>query len=79
MLEHVGLAPKTALNNIRFQSVLRRLLENPFCSLAEAAQACGYYDQSYFTKVFKEYMGTTPAAFVKQIQEMVRKGEPVKK
>ncbi|WP_303063885.1 helix-turn-helix domain-containing protein [Acidaminococcus massiliensis] len=79
MLEHVGLAPKTALNNIRFQSVLQRLLENPFCSLAETAQACGYYDQSYFTKVFKDYMGTTPAAFVKKLQGMVRKGETIKK
>ena len=79
MLEHVGLAPKTALNNIRFQSVLRRLLENPFCSLAETAQACGYYDQSYFTKIFKDYMGTTPAAFVKKLQGMIRKGETIKK
>lgn len=69
MLEHIGLAPKTALSNIRFQNALRVMLDQPRLSVAEVAQRCGYYDQSHFTKVFKEYVGTTPSAF----QDSLRK------
>lgn len=79
MLEHVGLAPKVALNNIRFQNVVRQLIENPYASLAETAQAAGYYDQSHFTKIFKEYMGITPHAFVKILQEMLKAGTTIRK
>jgi len=31
--------------------------------LAQVAVACGFYDQSHFTKAFKRYMGITPAEF----------------
>lgn len=79
MLEHVGLAPKVAFNNIKFQNVMRSLLEDPYRSLAQIAQECGYYDQSYFTKIFREYTGETPAVFVKKIQAMLRHGEKVRK
>lgn len=69
MLEHVGLAPKTAISNIQFQNALRMMMEEPGTSVAEIAHRAGYYDQSHFTKVFKEYMKMTPAAF----QERLRK------
>jgi AraC-like DNA-binding protein len=32
-------------------------------SVAEIAQHCGFYDQSYFTKQFRKHMGHTPLAF----------------
>ena len=79
MLEHVGLAPKIALNNIRFQNVVRQLIENPYASLAETAQEAGYYDQSYFTKVFKDYMGVTPHIFVKKLQNILKSGNSIRK
>jgi AraC family transcriptional regulator len=31
--------------------------------LAEIALATGFFDQSHFTRVFKRYLGTTPASF----------------
>lgn len=78
-LEHVGLTPKNSLNNIRFQSAMQMILEHPYQPLAEIAQLCGYYDQSHFTKVFKEYTGETPAAFVKKLQDILRHGEEIQK
>ncbi len=79
MLDHVGLAPKVALDNIRFQNALRILLENPFISLSELAQQGGYYDQSHFTKAFKDYMGITPAAFQKKLQDTLKTGGTIRK
>lgn len=35
-------------------------------SLAEIAGACGFYDQSAFTRQFRKELGITPAAFQKQ-------------
>lgn len=79
MLEQVGLAPKTALANIRFQNALRILTEEPFVAIAEVAQRCGYYDQSHFTKVFKEYVGVTPSIFQERIRQNFFSGELPKK
>lgn len=67
--EHVGLAPKTVLANIRFQNALRTMIEHPGMSIVDVAQDCGYYDQSHFAKAFKEYMNIPPSVF----QEKVRK------
>jgi len=39
------------------------LLRNPSLSLAEVAAACGFCDQSYFTRVFQELKRTTPRQF----------------
>ena len=63
--DQVGLSPKTAIANIQFQAALRMMMEHPYVPIADVAQRCGYYDQSHFTKVFKEYVGITPAAFEK--------------
>ena len=63
--DQVGLPPKTAIDNIRFQSALRMMMERPYVPIAEVAQRNGYYDQSHFTRVFKKYVGVTPAAFEK--------------
>lgn len=69
--DQIGLAPKIAISNIRFQSALRMMVEKPELSLATIAQVNGYYDQSHFTKVFKEYTGMTPALFMKDMTPYV--------
>lgn len=79
ILEQVGLAPKTALSNIRFQNALRIMMENPNLGIAEIAQSSGYYDQSHFTKAFKEYMSMTPANFQEQLRRRFSTGQPIKK
>lgn len=62
--EQVGLSPKTALENIRFQYGLHVLTANPNLPLANIAQHLGYYDQAHFTKTFKEYMNITPSKYI---------------
>ena len=39
------------------------LLRSPAPSLAEIADACGFCDQSYFTRVFQDVKGMTPKQF----------------
>ncbi len=40
-----------------------QLLRNPALSLADIAAACGFCDQSYFTRVFQQLMRMTPGQF----------------
>lgn len=47
------------LTEIRLNHSLE-LLKNPALSIDEIAVSCGFYDQNYFTKVFKKYYGRTP-------------------
>jgi AraC-like DNA-binding protein len=66
ILEQVGLTPKTALENIRFQNALHMMLAHPAYPLSLIAQQSGFYDQAHFTKVFKKMMDQTPAEFIRQ-------------
>lgn len=50
------------LNNVRVEKS-KRLLTMTEMRLAEIAGACGFEDQSYFTKVFKNVTGETPQQF----------------
>lgn len=38
----------------------RELLQNPEVSLSEVAISCGFADQSHFTRVFSNVVGTSP-------------------
>lgn len=62
--EHVGLPPKQLCSQIRFQNILRLLQNTHEPSLTLLAQQAGFYDQSHFTRVFKEYTGMCPSAFL---------------
>lgn len=66
--ENVGLSPKVVSENIRFQYVLREMQENPQLSLTEIAHKCGFYDQSHFTRMFKEYAGISPSIFLENLK-----------
>jgi len=43
------------------------LMIDPKLSLTEITYACGFSDQSHFTRTFKTYFGKTPKAYRKQI------------
>lgn len=55
------------LNTIRINKS-KELLANSTLSYQEIAQQVGYADQSYFSKTFKKYTGTTPAKYKKGIR-----------
>jgi len=54
-----GLAPKPLHEILRFRRALAAL---PSSSLAETAQAAGYYDQPHLNRQFRKLTGTTPRA-----------------
>jgi len=39
------------------------LLVGSDLSLADVADSCGFQDQSWFSRVFKRYMGVSPGRF----------------
>jgi AraC family transcriptional regulator len=50
------------IRQLRIESACREMLK-PDASLAEIAVACGFHDQSHFSKAFKRVMNTTPAKY----------------
>lgn len=60
----IGLTPKAFARTLRFASAVRLLTSPDGGSLADIAQACGYFDQAHFTRDFRAFAGTTPTALV---------------
>lgn len=58
----LGLTPKQLIMRFRLEEALR-LLATTELSLAEIAPACGYYDQSAFTRHFRRVVGHPPSAW----------------
>lgn len=54
-----GSSVHEALTAIRLDNSLE-LLKRPELSIESIAVSCGFYDQNYYTKVFKKYYQTTP-------------------
>jgi PAS domain S-box-containing protein len=60
--EVFGLTPAKLLVKVRVDAACRMLAEGER-SIAEIAQACGYCDQSAFTRQFKAVVGLPPARY----------------
>ncbi len=60
---HYGVTFKHCLNSTRIHYA--RHLLNKGQSIKETSEACGFEDIYYFTKIFKEYCGTTPGRYLK--------------
>lgn len=59
-----GIAPHQWQMKARIERVKARLLV-PGASLAHVADATGFADQAHMTRVFKQFVGITPAAWVR--------------
>lgn len=57
---HVGFAPKTWAQIVRFQRALERLKVDPGCTLSQVAAELGYYDQSHLAREYRRFSGNTP-------------------
>lgn len=61
-----GISPKEFGRFVRFQALLNMLGRiSDDISSEDAAQICGYYDQSHMIKDFKAFSGTTPEVYRK--------------
>jgi AraC family transcriptional regulator len=58
----VGIPPHQWLLHRRIETAMR-LLRNRQFSLPEVALACGFSDQSHFSRVFTRFSGTSPGAW----------------
>jgi AraC-like DNA-binding protein len=50
-----------SLKNLARQDVARRLLSDPALAVGEVAIRVGFYDQTTFSRAFKQWMGRSPA------------------
>lgn len=61
------MTPRQYIQRVRANAACEALVATDD-SVAQIAADCGYYDQSYFTKQFRRFMGITPLAYRKQGQ-----------
>lgn len=59
-----GVAPHQWQMKVRLERVKARLLQ-PDASLIHVAHATGFADQAHMTRVFKQFVGVTPAAWLR--------------
>ncbi len=62
--DYEGMSPHRYLVELRLKFAVQ-LLENSTLSLKEIAEKCGFYDLTYFGKVFKAHMGMPPKKYRK--------------
>jgi len=67
----VGLSPKLFCRMRRFLQVFKVIGEQP-SKWADAAVACGYYDQSHLIRDCKEFTGETPAIVMAEEADLAR-------
>jgi AraC-like DNA-binding protein len=61
----IGLTPHTYLTQLRLRAAIRQLHAGQ--SVADAALASGFYDQSALNKHFKRTFGMTPLQYVRAL------------
>jgi len=67
---HAGVAPVRCLRDLRIGQARKLLDERPSLEIKEIASMVGYPDQGYFSRVFKQVVGTGPQEYRQ------RKGPP---
>lgn len=60
----IGTSPIRYLKQYRIQQAARMLLQTD-AKVSEIAEQCGFQDMSYFTRAFREQMGTVPSEYRK--------------
>jgi AraC-like DNA-binding protein len=60
----IGMPPHAYQNALRVNEAQKQLRAG--ANIADAAQACGFYDQSHMNRLFRRMLGTTPGAYLQQ-------------
>ncbi len=61
--QHIGTTPKAAARQIRFAHAYQLLRTAQDQALSDIALACGYSDQSHFTREFHAFSGCSPDTY----------------
>lgn len=61
----LGLPPRAILQRLRIEHAVR-LMGTTSMTMGEIAHACGFYDQSSFTRQFRSILGLPPGAYQRQ-------------
>lgn len=72
--EEMAVSFRTYLNQVRVEKSKYFLLSG-MSTISEICDLCGFDDQSYYCKVFKKIVGTTPDRFRKQMRRIDEKRE----
>ena len=62
----LGISPIDYIIKERIQ-MAKQLLQNPYCSIADACFKAGFNNQHYFSRVFHKIEGTTPTLYKSKI------------
>ena len=62
--------PMTYITKYRISTALS-LLQNTTLSITEIALSVGFNSSSYFSKIFREYMGSTPLQYRKNLSSII--------
>ena len=60
--KEIGTSPVKYLNKLRINQAVS-MLSSGYYSMAEISEMCGFTDQKYFNKIFKEETGKTPSQY----------------
>lgn len=58
------------LKTVRVQQACT-MMQQGFVSVTDISYSCGYDDPQYFSRVFKNLMGMSPAKYIKELKNMV--------
>ena len=65
----LGISPIKYLNKLRINSALIKIGANND-SMMQIAEMCGFAEQKYFNKVFKDETGKSPSQYRKELLNM---------
>jgi AraC-like DNA-binding protein len=67
--DYVGAGPKWVIQRCRLQDAAARVAGDPDLDWADLAQQLGFADQAHLTRAFTATIGTSPAAYARQVRE----------
>ena len=66
-----GFKLKIYIRLIKFNFIVKELIDNPETEMIDIATRYGYFDQTHFIKEFKQFFGETPYTFIKRDKQSV--------
>jgi len=64
----IGLTPKAFCKTLQINKALHQLIVNNGDDLAGISTEVGFADQAHFTRAFGEFLGRSPARYLKDIE-----------